>query len=117
MRKCAWLLLCGGIVGLSLSLQAQQQTADLILTNGKIITVNDTFQIAQAVAVKGARIIAVGSNADIQKLAGPNTNRIDLKGKSVVPGFIDNHAHFQEEGAYWTMELRFDGMDTRKKVL
>ena len=117
MRKCAWLLLCGGIVGLSLSLQAQQQTADLILTNGKIITVNDTFQIAQAVAVKGTRIIAVGSNAEVQKLAGPNTNRIDLKGKSVVPGFIDNHAHFQEEGAYWTMELRFDGMDTRKKVL
>ena len=35
----------------------------------------------------------------------------------MVPGFIDNHAHFQEEGAYWTMELRFDGMDTRKKVL
>jgi predicted amidohydrolase YtcJ len=67
--------------------------------------------------VRGSRIVAVGSNADVQKLAGPNTQRIDLRGKSMVPGFIDNHAHFQEEGAYWTMELRFDGMDTRKKVL
>jgi predicted amidohydrolase YtcJ len=116
MKKFAWLLF-GGIVGLSLSLQAQQTPADIILTNGKIITVNDTFQIAQAVAVRGSRIIAVGSNADITRLAGPNTQRIDLRGKSMVPGFIDNHAHFQEEGAYWTMELRFDGMDTRKKVL
>ena len=117
MKKFAWLLLFSGVVGLSLSLQAQQTPADIILTNGKIITVNDTFQIAQAVAVRGARIIAVGSNADITRLAGPNTQRIDLRGKSMVPGFIDNHAHFQEEGAYWTMELRFDGMDTRKKVL
>jgi predicted amidohydrolase YtcJ len=117
MRKCAWLLLFSGVVGLSLSLQAQQAGADLILFNGKIITVNDTFQIAQAVAVRGSRIVAVGSNADVTRLAGPNTPRIDLRGKSVVPGFIDNHAHFQEEGAYWTMELRFDGMDTRKKVL
>ena len=54
---------------------------------------------------------------DINRLAGPNTRRIDLRGKSVVPGFIDNHAHFQEEGAYWTLELRFDGIDTRKQVL
>jgi len=117
MKKFAWLLLFGGVVGLSLSLHAQQAGADLILFNGKIITVNDTFQIAQAVAVRGDRIVAVGSNADVNRLAGPNTQRIDLRGKSMVPGFIDNHAHFQEEGAYWTMELRFDGMDTRKKVL
>ena len=117
MRKSAWLLLFAGVVGLSLSLQAQQAGADLILFNGKIITVNDTFAIAQAVAVRGARIIAVGSNADVTRLAGPNTQRIDLRGKSMVPGFIDNHAHFQEEGAYWTMELRFDGVDTRKRML
>jgi len=117
MKKFAWLLLFSGVVGLSLSLQAQQTPADIILTNGKIITVNDTFQIAQAVAVRGARIIAVGSNADITRLAGPNTQRIDLRGKSMVPGFIDNHAHFQEEGAYWTLELRFDGVDTRKQAL
>jgi len=117
MRRVAWGLLLATLVGTSYALHAQQANADIVLTNGKIITVNDTFQIAQAVAIKGARIIAVGSNAEVQKLAGPNTNRIDLKGKSVVPGFIDNHAHFQEEGAYWTMELRFDGMDTRKKVL
>jgi len=96
---------------------AQQPMADTVLTNGKIITVDAQFSIAQAVAVRADRIVAVGTNQDIARLAGPNTKRIDLRGRAVVPGFIDNHAHFQEEGAYWTMELRFDGMDTRKKVL
>lgn len=116
MKKFSWLLV-GGVLGLSLTLQAQQPSADLILFNGKIITVNDRFQIAQAVAVRKDRIVAVGSDAEINRLAGPSTQRIDLKGKSVVPGLIDNHAHYQEEGAYWTLELRFDGVGTRKQAL
>ena len=82
---------------------------DLVLTNGKIITVDDRFSIAQAVAVRGDRIVAVGTNQDIARLAGPNTRRIDLGGRSVVPGLIDNHAHFMEEGVLWTVELRLDG--------
>src|ERR1700681_663763 len=105
------------LAGVSMLLRAQQPTADLILTNGKIITVDDTFSIAQAVAVHGDRIVAVGTNQEISRLAGPNTHRIDLRGKAVVPGMIDNHAHFQEEGAYWTLELRFDGIDSRKEAL
>jgi hypothetical protein len=96
---------------------ASQTTADLVLTNGKVITVDDRFSIAQAVAVRGDRIVAVGTNQEVNRLAGPSTRRIDLRGKSVVPGFIDNHAHFQEEGAYWTIELRFDGVDSRKQAL
>ena len=107
-----------GVTGAAILLDAQQTPPpDIILTNGKIITVDDQFRIAQAVAVRGDRIAAVGSNQEITRLAGPNTRRIDLRGRSVVPGLIDNHAHFQEEGAYWTLELRFDGVDTRKKAL
>ena len=93
---------------------AQVQAPDTILTNGKIITVDDRFSIAQAVAVRGDRIVAVGSNADINRLAGPNTRRIDLAGKAVVPGMIDNHAHIMEEGKIWLQELRLDGVTTRK---
>jgi predicted amidohydrolase YtcJ len=111
------LFLAAGLIGASILLQAQQPAVDTILTNGKIITVDDTFSIAQAVAVRGDRIVAVGTNANITRLAGPSTRRIDLRGRSVVPGMIDNHAHFQEEGAYWNLELRFDGVDTRKQVL
>ena len=117
MRKLAWLLPVCAVTALSLSLHAQQTAADIVLFNGKIITVDDRFSIAQAIAVRGDRILAVGSNADINRLAGAGTQRIDLKGRSVVPGFIDNHAHFQEEGAYWTLELRFDDVETRKQAL
>ncbi len=97
--------------------QAQQTPADIILTNGKIITVDNRFSIAQALAVRGDRIVAVGTTADIARLAGPNTRRIDLAGKSVIPGLIDNHAHLMEEGKIWLQELRLDGITTRRQAL
>ena len=116
-------IVCRGLQGLAVLLLAgasmvqAAEVADVVFTNGKVLTVDDRFTVTQAVAVKGERIMATGSNAEIAKLAGAQTRKIDLKGKTIIPGLIDNHAHFQEEGAYWTMELRFDGMDTRKKVL
>ena len=104
------------IAGASMLVKAQQQTADIVLTGGKVITVDEKFSIAQAVAIRGDRIVAVGTNQQINALAGPNTRRIDLRGRALMPGFIDNHAHYQEEGAYWTEELRLDGIDTRKEA-
>jgi predicted amidohydrolase YtcJ len=95
----------------------QQVAPDLILTGGKIITVDERFSIAQAVAVRGDRITAVGTNQQITAMAGPATRRIDLQGRSVTPGFIDNHAHFMEEGAYWQLENRLDGVDSRKAAV
>ena len=61
--------------------QAPQAAADMILTNGKIITVDPRFSIAQAVAIRGERIVAVGTNQEIARLAGPSTRRIDLRGR------------------------------------
>jgi predicted amidohydrolase YtcJ len=94
-----------------------QAPADTILTGGKIVTVDDRFSIAQALAIRGERIMAVGTNDQIAALAGANTRRIDLQGKSVVPGMIDNHAHIMEEGRIWLEELRLDGVTTRKAAL
>jgi hypothetical protein len=105
------------LAGASMLVQAQQPVADIVLTGGKIITVDDKFSMAQAVAIRGARVMAVGTNQQINALAGPSTRRIDLRGRSVMPGFIDNHAHFQEEGAYWMIETRLDGVLTRKEAL
>ena len=100
------------------AMYAQQAAApDTILFNGKIITVDDRFSIAQAVAIRGDRFSAVGTNGEITKLAGANTRRIDLRGRTVTPGFIDNHGHFMEEGAYWQLELRLDGVDSRKQAI
>jgi predicted amidohydrolase YtcJ len=91
--------------------------ADLILTNGKIITVDERFSIAQAVAIRGDRIAATGTNQEIAQLAGPNTRRIDLKGKAVIPGLIDNHMHLLRAAATWTKELRWEGVYSRKQAL
>lgn len=67
--------------------------ADTIFTNGKVVTVDKDFHIAEAVAVKGDRIVAVGSNADVEALAGEGTKRVDLQGKMMLPGLIDSHVH------------------------
>ncbi len=67
--------------------------ADLILHNGKIVTVDRAFSIHQALAVKGDKLIQVGSNEDILQTRGPNTALVDLAGKMVLPGLIDSHAH------------------------
>ena len=67
--------------------------------------------------IRGDRFAAVGTNDEITKLAGPNTRRIDLRGRAVTPGFIDNHAHYMEEGVLWSVELRLDGIETRKQAI
>jgi len=91
------------------------EQADTILVNGKIVTVDARFTIVQAAAIKGQRFIAVGKNADIRKLAGKETKVIDLKGHTVIPGLIDNHAHFIRAAEH--DELRFDGVTSRKQAL
>jgi predicted amidohydrolase YtcJ len=74
------------------------QSASLVLTNGKVITVDDAQPEAQAIAVRGDRIAAIGSNAEVQRFVGPATEVIDLKGQLVIPGFIEGHAHFMATG-------------------
>jgi len=91
------------------------ETADTILVNGKIVTVDDRFAIAQAVAIKGTRIIAVGRNNDIRKLAGGNTREIDLEGRTVIPGLLDGHSHWVRAAEH--DELRFDGVTSRSQAL
>ena len=77
---------------------AQQPKADLVLLHGKVVTVDSQHPSAQAIAVRGDKIVAVGSDAEIQKLAGPQTKTIDLKGRLAVPGFIDGHGHYMGLG-------------------
>jgi predicted amidohydrolase YtcJ len=72
--------------------------ADLILKNGKVITLNASFTIAQAIAIAGDRIVAVGPDAAMAAHTAPGTRVIDLKGKVVIPGLVDGHAHMDREG-------------------
>lgn len=82
----------------------QVQKADMVLQNGKIITVDDSHPQAQALAIIGDTIAAVGSNSKIKPYIGEKTQVIDLHGKLAIPGFIDGHAHFVSYG-YSKMKL------------
>jgi len=81
------------------SLVAQQPRADLILVNGRILTVDSADRVVQAVGISGNRIVAVGTNADVERAASPNARRIDLAGRAVTPGLLDAHDHFSGGGA------------------
>lgn len=93
----------------SASLRAQPDLSgypDTILINGNIVTVDGEFSIANAVAVRDGRILAVGANDDIKQLAGPSTAVVDLEGRTVLPGLIDTHAHVERAGLLkYTVQL------------
>jgi predicted amidohydrolase YtcJ len=107
MKTALFTLALGAGVLLTTALQpvmttghAQAQLdADLVLLNGKIWTVNDARPEAEAVACRGSQIVAVGSNDEVRRLAGPRTRVVDLQGRRVVPGFNDAHVHFYNGGA------------------
>ena len=81
--------------------------ADLVLINGNIITMNPKQPKAQATAIKHDKIVEVGTNHEIKPWINKNTKIIDLKGKTVVPGFIDTHAHMLGFGrSLTTIDLR-----------
>ena len=72
---------------------ATGEAADLVLRNGQVLTIDAGFSKAQAVAIRGDRILAVGSNAAMSAHTGPRTQVIDLQGRTVMPGLIDAHLH------------------------
>jgi len=75
-----------------------QETADLILRGGKVVTVDAAIPDGQAIAIAGEKILAVGSNNEIAALATPQTKTIELNGRLVIPGFIEGHGHFIRTG-------------------
>jgi predicted amidohydrolase YtcJ len=95
-----WLLIASCWLVASNAAVADKKTlaADLVLTNGKIWTVNAAQPECEAVAIWRDRILAVGTSADIGALTGPRTRVIDLKGRRVVPGFYDSHVHLLGSG-------------------
>ncbi|MGQ0543397.1 MAG: amidohydrolase [Blastocatellia bacterium] len=93
--KFTGLLLC---FVLSFSASAQTLTADIVLVNANVHTVNESQPKARSIAVIGNKIAAVGTDEDTKAYIGPNTKVIDAKGKTVIPGFNDAHVHFLETG-------------------
>jgi predicted amidohydrolase YtcJ len=87
------------VVAVLLCLPAPAADADLILHNGKVVTVDAAFRVMEAIALKGGRITATGTSAEILKgERSPRTKVVDLGGKTVLPGLIDAHVHALEAG-------------------
>jgi predicted amidohydrolase YtcJ len=74
--------------------------ADILLRNGKVVTVDAAFSVHEAVAIAGGKVLAVGSSADLDKLRTPRTRVIDLAGRTVLPGIIDTHVHLMDYALY-----------------
>jgi hypothetical protein len=78
----------------------EKSAADMVLLNGRIITMDQRFSLAQAVAIKDGKFVAVGRDTEITPLIGKHTKVLNLSGKTVVPGFIDSHVHVKWTGLY-----------------
>ena len=88
-----------------------------ILYNGKILTVDTDFSIAEAIAISGKHILAVGGTDELLAMADENTELVDLQGRTVIPGFIDNHLHYLRGTHAAAYELRLHGVTSRQRAL
>src|SRR5580658_5181814 len=96
---------------------AWSQSPDTVLLNGKIVTLDDQFPTREALAVRDGRIIALGTTAEIRKLAGPKSQVIDLHGHTVIPGLIDSHMHAIRAALSFSTEVNWIGTSSLAEAL
>jgi predicted amidohydrolase YtcJ len=101
----------------ALAAAAFSQSADTVLLNGKVLTVDSRSSVREAIAIRGGRILAIGSTADIRKLAGPSTRSIDLGGRTVIPGLIDSHMHAIRAALSFSTEVNWIGARSLTEAL
>ena len=107
MKTAIALLLTLAAAGFSSPARAQD--ADTVLLNGKIVTLDSAAPLAEALAVRDGRIIAVGRSADIRALSGSSTRVVDLAGRTVIPGLINSHMHAIRAALFYATEVNWIG--------
>lgn len=93
------------------------QAADTVLVNGKVVTLDAQSRVAQALAIRDGRILAVGSNDDVRKAAGTDAKVVDLGGRTVIPGLMDSHIHAIRAALTYSVEVSWIGVPTLAKGL
>lgn len=104
-------------VGLMAALPAWSQNADTVLLNGKILTVDSQFSTREALAIRDGKILALGTSAEMKKLAGPKSRVIELQGRTVIPGLIDNHIHAIRAAQTFRTEVNWIGATSLAEAL
>ena len=105
--------LTGALLAIPLfAVAASAQPADTLLVNGKILTVDRAFSTREALAIRDGRIVALGGNPEIRRLAGPLTRVIDLEGRTAIPGLIDSHLHAIRAALSFSTEVNWIGATT-----
>ena len=96
---------------------AAAQEIETILVNGKILTVDPQSSTRSALAIREGRIAALGTDADVRRLAGPRTRTIDLQGRTVIPGLIDSHMHATRAALSFSTEVNWIGASSLADAL
>ena len=108
MRRCLSYVILSAVL-VAGPTPASAQEADTILVDGKVLTVDPQFSVRSALAVREGRIVALGSDPDVRRLAGPKTRTIDLQGRTVIPGLIDSHMHAIRAALSFSTEVNWIG--------
>ena len=105
------------VLSLACAARVHAQAPDTILLNGKIVTVDARGSTREALAIRGDRIVAVGTSAEMRKLAGPRSRLVDLQGRTVIPGLIDSHLHAIRAALSFSTEVNWIGVRSLKEAL
>jgi predicted amidohydrolase YtcJ len=109
--------LVAGVFALAAGTALAQAPADTVLVNGKVITLDAQSRVVQAIAIRDGRILAVGSDEEVRRSAGPNTRVVDAGGRTVIPGLMDSHIHAIRAGLTYSVEVSWIGVPTLAKAL
>ena len=117
MRERLVTVSLSAVLSVALAASASAQAPDTVLVNGKILVVDAPFSTRSALAVRDGRVLALGSDEEIRKLASRTTRTIDLQGRTVIPGLIDSHMHATRAALSFSTEVNWIGATTLAEAL
>ncbi|HEX7238580.1 MAG TPA: amidohydrolase family protein, partial [Gammaproteobacteria bacterium] len=114
-RRAPWIV--AALLAAPIGTAAIAQPPDLVLLGGKIVTVDAESSLREALAVRDGKVLALGSTAEMRRLAGPATRVVDLRGRTVIPGLIDSHLHAVRAALSFSTEVNWIGARSLREAL